>query len=64
MVIQSGSNMVIGAGESPSSLYSATIKNNTSENMYVVSDGLYNRGNFTILLNNDGTPMIWGESDG
>lgn len=27
--------------------------------MYVVSDGTYNRGTFTLLVNSDGTPMLW-----
>ena len=27
--------------------------------MYVISGGSYNRGNFTVLLNPDGTPQIW-----
>jgi len=27
--------------------------------MYVVSRGTYNSGNFTVLINADGTPMIW-----
>lgn len=27
--------------------------------MYVVSDGGDNRGNFTLLVNPDGTPMLW-----
>jgi hypothetical protein len=27
--------------------------------MYAVSDGTYNRGTFTLLVNADGTPMIW-----
>ena len=27
--------------------------------MYVVSCGSYNRGTFTVMLNSDGTPMIW-----
>ena len=27
--------------------------------MYVVSVGSYNRGTFTVMLNPDGTPMIW-----
>jgi hypothetical protein len=27
--------------------------------MYVVSDGTYNRGTFTLLVNADGTPMLW-----
>lgn len=27
--------------------------------MYAVSDGSYNYGNFTLLVNPDGTPMLW-----
>lgn len=27
--------------------------------MYAVSSGLYNGGTFTLLVNPDGTPMIW-----
>ena len=27
--------------------------------MYVISMGGYNGGNFTVLLNPDGTPMLW-----
>lgn len=27
--------------------------------MYAVSDGMYNRGTFTLLVNPDGTPMLW-----
>lgn len=27
--------------------------------MYVISYGSYNGGNFTLLVNPDGTPMIW-----
>jgi hypothetical protein len=29
--------------------------------MYVVSNGGYNTGNFTLLVNPDGTPMVWSE---
>lgn len=29
--------------------------------LYAVSNGLYNYGNFTVLLNPDGTPMIYKE---
>lgn len=28
--------------------------------MYVVSCGTYNRGTFTLLVNTDGTPKLWG----
>lgn len=31
--------------------------------MYAVSDGAKNRGTFTLLVNADGTPMIWKEAD-
>lgn len=27
--------------------------------MYTVSNNTYNRGNFTLLVNPDGTPMLW-----
>ena len=27
--------------------------------MYVISAGGYNAGNFTVLVNPDGSPMIW-----
>lgn len=29
--------------------------------MYAVSDGQYAFGTFTLLVNSDGTPMLWGE---
>lgn len=29
--------------------------------MYAVSFGGYNSGNFTLLVNADGSPMLWGE---
>lgn len=29
--------------------------------MYSVSYGGYNCGNFTLLVNPDGSPMLWGE---
>ena len=29
--------------------------------MYVVSTGTYNFGTFTLLVNADGTPMLWEE---
>ena len=32
---------------------------NKTKVMYTVSKGSYNRGNFTLLVNPDGTPMIW-----
>lgn len=30
--------------------------------MYVVSDGSYNHGTFTLLVNADGTPMLYEET--
>ena len=32
--------------------------------MYIVSDGEYNRGNFTVMVNADGTPMVYKEDQG
>lgn len=32
--------------------------------MYAVSDGSYNYGTFTLLVNADGTPMIWEDNNG
>ena len=29
--------------------------------MYAVSSGGFNSGNFTLLVNPDGSPMLWGE---
>lgn len=29
--------------------------------MYTLSCGSYNRGNFTMLVNADGTPLIWND---
>ena len=29
--------------------------------MYIVSGGEYNKGNFTVMVNADGTPMIYKE---
>lgn len=31
--------------------------------MYAISDGYYNHGTFTVLLNPDGTPMLWESED-
>ena len=30
--------------------------------MYAVSNGNDNYGTFTLLVNADGTPMVWGEN--
>jgi protein involved in sex pheromone biosynthesis len=32
--------------------------------MYVMSNGSYNIGTFTLLVNADGTPMVYDESEG
>lgn len=29
--------------------------------MYAISDGKFNKGNFTLLVNSDGTPMMYKE---
>lgn len=33
-----------------------------SKVMYAISDGYYNMGTFTVMLNADGTPMLWEDS--
>ena len=35
------------------------VYNKDTKVMYAVSRGVDNRGNFTLLVNPDGTPMIW-----
>lgn len=35
------------------------VYNKDTKVMYAVSRGSSNRGNFTLLVNPDGTPMIW-----
>lgn len=40
-------------------LYWQVVYNKDTKVMYAVSKSSYNRGNFTLLVNPDGTPMIW-----
>ena len=35
------------------------VYDNETKVMYAVSDGHYNRGNFTMLVNADGTPKLY-----
>lgn len=35
------------------------VYNKATKVMYAVSDGSYNHGTFTLLVNADGTPMIY-----
>lgn len=39
MVIQSAGNVIIGGGESPSAAYTTDLKDSTTENLYLTSDG-------------------------
>lgn len=39
--------------------YWFVVYNKDTKVMYAVSRGSDNRGNFTLLVNSDGTPMIW-----
>ena len=41
----------------------SVVYNKETRVMYAMSDGLYNPGTFTLLVNEDGTPMIWKEAD-
>lgn len=38
MVIQSGGNVIIGAGESPNTIYTNELKDSSGENVYITSD--------------------------
>lgn len=31
--------------------------------MYAISNGYYNVGTFTVMLNADGTPMLWEDTE-
>lgn len=48
MVIQSGGNMIIGSGESPTAYYQANLLDNNSEKTYIVAD---NNINFVVNAN-------------
>lgn len=37
------------------------VYNKDTKVMYTISRGSYNSGNFTLLVNADGTPMLWEE---
>jgi len=61
MVIASHSNMIIGAGESPDGLYSSVVKNNTSETMWITSDGVINvEANANAVANRIGFQVTTG----
>lgn len=44
-------------------MYYSVVYEKDTKVMYAVSDGAKNRGTFTLLVNADGTPMIWKEAD-
>nr|DAV05402.1 MAG TPA: outer membrane protein assembly factor [Caudoviricetes sp.] len=44
-------------------MYCYVVYEKDTKVMYAVSDGAKNRGTFTLLVNADGTPMIWKEAD-
>lgn len=39
--------------------YWSVVYHKETKVMYVVSEDFYNLGNFTLLVNPDGTPMLW-----
>lgn len=39
--------------------YYDIVYNAANRVMYTQSNGMYNRGTFTLLVNDDGSPMIW-----
>lgn len=46
-----------------SSSYWCVVYHRETKVMYVVSTGYYNMGNFTLLVNPDGTPMLYEGED-
>ena len=42
-----------------SSSYWCVVYHRDTKVMYAVSTGYYNMGNFTLLVNSDGTPMLY-----
>lgn len=57
---------LIGSGDTftivDSTTYWYVVYCNKTKVMYAVSRGSSNRGSFTLLVNPDGTPMIWENS--
>lgn len=44
-----------------SDYYYKVVYHKQTKVMYVVSDGRYNEGNFTLLVNADGKPLVYTE---
>lgn len=72
MVISSAGNMIIGAGESPTTCYRTDLVGNTSENMYITSDNsiyfytncnTYANAKKTVYINTSGVIMGAGWND-
>lgn len=42
-------------------LHYQILYNKKTKVMYAMSCSYYNYGNFTVLVNSDGTPMLWDE---
>ena len=45
--------------EVENNLYWRVVYHRETKVMYVISEGAENHGNFTVLLNPDGTPQTW-----
>lgn len=61
-----GANMFVTVQHSSSILPSwpyEVVYHRDTKVMYVVSRGNYNAGNFTLLVNPDGSPMLYKESE-
>ena len=41
----------------------AVVYHKDTKVMYAVSNGLYNHGTFTLLVDAQGKPMLWGEEN-
>ena len=67
MLVQSGGNLIIGSGESPSTCYSNKVKNQKNENLYITSDNtiyFYTNcntwANHTEAVHIDTSGKLWG----
>lgn len=56
--VELGTSMFVRVEDSP---FFDIVYHKETKVMYSVSDGSYNRGTFTLLVNNDGSPMIYSE---
>lgn len=57
-VVEDGPSMFTTVERGPSY---AIVYHNDTKVMYAISNGSYNYGTFTLLVDSDGAPMLWGK---